>query len=158
MAIPVSLFFGWVTLAKIVGVFTVMLLSFSIRFWLNKTKKVYEPKERIRINLNDRFWMKRELVSYNKLNTPDKKVLEDRIGVLLSKVPICQSSGELIRDREMALRIAVHILNNMCFSEDFPLNLPKAVILDVDNWHESMNLLRNQTNVSVVSSELLRVN
>ena len=155
IAIPLLLVLGWVVPAKILGVLTVLALSFSVRYWLYRTKKEFDPKERIRINLNDRFWMKKEFIFYNEMSQANKKIFEDRIGIILSKVPMCLSSGELITDRALALRLAVHLLNGAQDPEMFMLQLPAAVILESDSWDERIHLLRNQENVCLVSKGTL---
>ena len=157
IAIPLLLVLGWVVPAKILGVLTVLALSFSVRYWLYRTKKEFDPKERIRINLNDRFWMKKEFIFYNEMSQANKKIFEDRIGIILSKVPMCLSSGELITDRSLALRLAAHLLNGTQEPEMFMLQLPAAVILESDSWDERIHLLRNQENVCLVSKGTLKI-
>ena len=157
ITIPFLLILGLVVPAKIAGVITVLALSFSVRYWLYRTKKEFDPKERIRINLNDRFWMKKEFIFYNEMSPANKKIFEDRIGIILSKVPMCLSSGELIIDRTLALRLAAHLLNGAQDADIFMLQLPAAVILESDSWDERMNLLRNQENVQFVSKDSLGI-
>jgi hypothetical protein len=151
--IPVFLMMGWIVPAKILGVITVLLLSFSVRLWLYRTKKEYDPKERIRMNLNDRFWMKKEFPFYNSMNSSDKKIFEDRVGVFLSKVPVCYSSGELLKDRTLALRTAAHLLITIADSDEFIRLLPTAIIIEDECWDDRMALLRTQDGVMVLSKD-----
>lgn len=153
-SIPFFLWVGCIALAKVIGVLTVMLLSFSVRFWLYQTRKEYNPKERIRINLNDRFWMKSELAYYRNMNSSERTAFEDRIGILLARVPISYSSGELILDRKCALRVASHVINDLSvFVESAPA-LPLAIILDSGTWVEQMSSLRATEGVMVLPANL----
>jgi len=152
-SIPVLLFTGWIVPAKVLGVITVLLLSFSVRFWLYKTKKEFDPQERIRLNLNDRFWMKREFSFYNQMSSADKKIFEDRVGVLLSKIPICDSSGELIKDRVLALRVAANVVINCWDVGQYMSIMPSAVILESEIWDEQMMSLKSQEGVIVLSMD-----
>ena len=151
LAIPILLLNGSTVAAKLLGVVTVLVLSFSVRFWLYQTKKAYNPKERIRISLNDRFWMNKEISSYNSMSVADKRIFEDRIGILLSKVPICLSSGELLHDRQIAFKVAAFVLKDAGGTDEFPFNLPSALILESGRWDENMKTLSNQPNVKVLS-------
>jgi hypothetical protein len=153
ITIPVLLFFGWVLPAKILGVFTVLLLSFSVRFWLYRTKKEFDPKERVRLNLNDRFYMKRELPFYPNMNATDQKALEDRMGVLLSRVPICLSSGELLHQRMKALKVAAIVVNEIGLGKDLIGSLPNTVIIETDTWSKNMLELKSQSNVRIIRRE-----
>jgi hypothetical protein len=149
--IPVMLLLGWVVPAKIIGVVTVVLLSISVRYWLYNTKKEFDPKERIRINLNDRYWMQRELPFYNALDKNNKRMFEDRMGVFLARVPVCLSSGELLMDRQKALKIAATLVKEIDVKEELSHCLPAAVIVEMDTWVPSMQDLRLQENVKVIT-------
>jgi len=152
ITIPLLLVIGWIVPAKILGVLTVLMLSFSVRIWLYRTKKQYDPKERVRLNLNDRFWMKREFQFYNQLSSKDRVAFEDRLGIFLSRVPVCYSSGELVKDRTSAIRIATHVLLKYQNFEDDRLHLPTAIIIESDIWDDRMNSLRTQEGVIVLLS------
>lgn len=105
------------------------------------------------MNLNDRFWMKKEFPFYNSMNSSDKKIFEDRVGVFLSKVPVCYSSGELLKDRTLSLRTAAHLLITIADSDEFIRLLPTAIIIEDECWDDRMALLRTQDGVMVLSKD-----
>ena len=150
ISIPLLLGIGWNVAAKIMGVVIVVSLSISIRYWMYRTKMEYNPMERVRINLNDRFWMRKELSFYSALGPSDKKSFEDRIGVVLSKVPIFLSSGELLFDRQSALRVVASIVQASDWSNELHQQLPNAIIIEGDFWVKTMEELSAQTNVKVL--------
>jgi len=88
VSIPLLMFSGYFLIAKLIGVMTVVLLSLALRLWMYKTKKEYNPIERVKINLNDRFWLSKHITFYNQLSSTDKIIFEDRVGIFLSRVPI----------------------------------------------------------------------
>lgn len=129
-AIPFLLAFDFYSVAKIFGILVVILFSFSIRFWLHRTRKEFNPRERVRLNLNDRYWMRNELENYSKLSIEDQKAYEDRIGIFLSNVPIVLSSGKLYTDRRKAILLASKFVDHIGFSRDLRSQLPVGVVLD----------------------------
>ena len=155
ISIPVLIVTGLNLAAKIVGVVLVLTLSISVRYWMYRTKREFNPKERIRININDQFWMRNELSFYADLSPRDKKVFENRMGMVLSKVPICFSSGELLLDRQLALRIAASMIKDSDLTHEFAQQLPDAIIVEGNFWNNTMEELRSQANVVVIKSKLL---
>jgi len=81
--IPVFAFIGQLVLAKMVGVFTVLTLSIALWIWKNQSAKLSGVKNRIRLNLNDRFWLNQNCPFYASLSSQDKVVFADRIGLFL---------------------------------------------------------------------------
>jgi membrane protease YdiL (CAAX protease family) len=106
VSIPLLMFSGYFLIAKLIGVMTLVLLSLALRIWMYKTKKEYNPIERVKINLNDRFWLSKHITFYNQLSSIDKIIFEDRVGIFLSRVPIIFSSNQKVTSKEDAMLVA----------------------------------------------------
>ncbi|MEY4603793.1 MAG: hypothetical protein RIT43_1085 [Bacteroidota bacterium] len=129
VGIPILLSFNFYSAAKVLGILVVVIFSFSIRLWLHRTKKEFNPRERVKLNLNDRHWMKKDLANYSKLSHQDRIAYEDRIGIFLSNVPIVLSSGKLYADRRKAILLASSFVDFIGFSDDFRSRLPGGVVV-----------------------------
>ena len=80
--IPICLTNGFIVVAKIIGVATVVTLVIALRIWLYRTKKEFNPIEQVKINTNDRFELKRAFTIYNSLTENERSIFESRLGLL----------------------------------------------------------------------------
>jgi Mlc titration factor MtfA (ptsG expression regulator) len=92
-------------LAKVVGIFTVVLTAFAIRRWLYFANKSKGRPSKINLNINDRYWLIENIDFYKKLNKSDSKIFEDRIALFVTDVIITEI-GKDVRDREVCLYVA----------------------------------------------------
>ncbi|MFO0494103.1 MAG: hypothetical protein ACK50Y_01105 [Flavobacteriia bacterium] len=155
VSIPMLMYGGYYLFAKLVGVITVVVLSLSLRLWMYKTKKVYNPIERVKINLNDRFWLSKHISFYSQLSNTDKIIFEDRVGIFLSRIPVVFYSNREVTSKEDAMLVASSaicaywnssepntpftgcvVINDIESSVDFPIlsgdfiQIPRAHLLD----------------------------
>lgn len=86
--VPVFATIGQLGLAKIAGIFTVLSLSIALWIWKNQSAKLSGVKNRIRLNLNDRFWLNQNCPFYASLSSQEKVVFADRIGLFLGSKAI----------------------------------------------------------------------
>ena len=103
MCIPVSILYGWVLLAKFIGVFVVVLLSVMVRVWLVQVTKQKNRPDKVSITINDRYWLKEHFLAYRTFKSEDKDIFENRLALLLTKMVVTKE-GE-IADKEWWLRI-----------------------------------------------------
>ncbi len=73
-----------------IGILTVVTLSYALWFWKNQTIRKINRKSRIRINLNDKFWLNEHIPFYRNLSKKDKVIFEDRIGLFLAEIAISE--------------------------------------------------------------------
>ncbi len=120
ITVPVSIILGNVTIAKIAGVLTTVLLVFAIRFWFSVAKKRNNKIDRIVLNANDTFELVRYFPFLKTWNKSDLSILKDRIGIILSRYPIL-GTDQLVADKEVAIKFAavlVFLGQDMSFTSD----------------------------------------
>jgi len=105
ITVPVSIILGYISIAKIAGVITTVLLVFAIRFWFSIAKKRNNKIDRIVLNANDIFELVRYFPFLKSWNKSELTILKDRIGIILSRYPIL-GTDHLITDKEVAIKFA----------------------------------------------------
>lgn len=105
ISIPVMANSGYATMAKFLGFLTVLAITGALSIWRNQTRKIAEKKPRVKLNLNDRFWLKEHIPFYAKLGKKDKIVFEDRIGIFLSEIQISEIGSE-VPEKETCFYVA----------------------------------------------------
>lgn len=93
-SIPVLVFFDLLTLAKISGVFTVVLTSIALRFWMSVAKHKTETISRVPITKNDIFDLKRIFPYFNQLSLKEQIELQDKIALTLARFRFINEFGE----------------------------------------------------------------
>lgn len=83
-----------VGLAKFVGVLTIVGVTVALMIWRNQTKSMPEKKNRIHLNMNDRFWLEANIPFYKKLKKSDRLIFEDRVGLFLVDIKITETDKE----------------------------------------------------------------
>ena len=120
ITVPVSVMLGNISIAKIAGVLTTVLLVFAIRFWFSISKKRNNKIDRIVLNANDIFDLVRYFPFLKSWNKSELTILKDRIGIILSRYPIL-GTDQLVADKEIAIKFAavlVFLGQDMSFSSD----------------------------------------
>jgi len=120
ITVPVSVMTGNISLAKIAGVLTTILLVIAIRFWFSVAKKRNNKIDRIVLNTNDHFDLVRYFPFLKSWNKFDLTVLKDRIGIVLSRYPIF-GIDHLVADKEVAIKFAavlVFLNKDLSFSAE----------------------------------------
>jgi hypothetical protein len=92
-------------LAKVVGIFTVVLTAFAIRRWLYFANKSKGRPSKINLNINDRYWLIENIDFYKNLSKSERKIFEDRIALFVTDVIITEI-GKDVPDREVCLYVA----------------------------------------------------
>ena len=120
ITVPASIILGYISIAKIAGVLTTVLLVFAIRFWFSIAKKRNNKIDRIVLNANDIFELVRYFPFLKSWNKSELTILKDRIGIVLSRYPIL-GTDHLITDKEVAIKFAavlVFLGQDLSFSSD----------------------------------------
>ena len=105
MVIPLFLILHLTVLAKITGVVVVVLISIALRLWRLQTLAKRNKVLRIKMTLNERFWLERHVAFYYFLSKSDKIVFEDRIGLFLAEIIITEK-GKEIPEKSTCLLVA----------------------------------------------------
>jgi hypothetical protein len=148
------MFGGYFLIAKLVGVITVVVLSLALRLWMYKTKKEYNPIERVKINLNDRFWLSKHISFYNQLSNTDKIIFEDRVGIFLSRIPVILYSNRKVTSKEEAMLVASSAI--IAYWNSLESRIPfkgYVVIIDVESSVDST--LSNGDSIQIPRAHLL---
>lgn len=93
-SIPIILHFKGYTSARIIGVVMVVLIVAVLWFWRINTRNKSPRNERIKLTVNDKYWMKEHIPFYRRLNKQDQKIFEDRVGIFLADVTITEIGKE----------------------------------------------------------------
>lgn len=95
VAIPILLKSDYKLTAKIFGVAVIMTISFALWYWRLQTIRRIKKRARIRLNLNDRFWLNSHIRFYKGLTRSDKLVFEDRVGLFLAEIRITEIGKDI---------------------------------------------------------------
>lgn len=103
--IPTLLISKLVFLAKILGFSLIFFTSFALWKWRTQAARKITRMSRIRMTINEKFWLDRHIPFYHSLNKGDKIIFEDRIGLFLAEIKITQIGRE-VPDKEVCLYVA----------------------------------------------------
>lgn len=104
-SIPVILSYKGITLAKSIGVVTVITVIVALWVWRVNTRRKSDRNERVKMTTNDRFWLRDHIPFYKGLSKDDKKTFEDRIGIFLADISITEV-GEEVPNKSTCLYVA----------------------------------------------------
>lgn len=139
--IPVFATIGQLFLAKIVGIFTVLTLSIALWVWKNQSAKLSGVKNRIILNLNDRFWLNQNCPFYASLSNQDKIVFVDRIGLFLGNKAILHDQEIQLAKEDYIAIASSHVISNWnAFS-------------DLKNTFSEVYLVKNTSSKSEILNE-----
>lgn len=93
-SIPIILHNKGYTSARIIGVLVVVSAIAALWFWRVNTRKKSPRKERVRLSVNDKHWLKEKISFYKRLKKSDQIIFEDRVGIFLADVIITEIGKE----------------------------------------------------------------
>lgn len=93
--IPILFLSGYSLTGKFLGIILIVSLSIALWIWRMQTLKQMAYHQRVRLNTNDCFWLKENIPFYRRLNSKDKSVFEDRLGLILANVEITDQNGKI---------------------------------------------------------------
>ncbi len=104
-SIPVLILKEEIGIAKFVGVITIVGVSIALWVWRKQTASMSEKKARVLLNLNDKFWLERQIPFYKTLNKAERITFVDRVGLFLSEIRITEV-GKEVPEKETCLYVA----------------------------------------------------
>jgi len=126
IAIPSLLYIEVNGLAKIVGVIMVILTSVALRFWLYRANKQRGRGAIVKLTANDRYVLDANLSFYRTLSTPDKKRLEERMGLMLAELDFDRFDGKLVGKDECL--VFVTLLSLLTWEKEYQTCDGKIVV------------------------------
>jgi MtfA peptidase len=93
--IPLFVQLDEVVMAKVLGIILVVGIVVALWYWRIQTRVRAPRKQRIKMNVNDKYWLDKNVSFYATLSKSDKQVFEDRIGIFLADVVITEVDKEV---------------------------------------------------------------
>ena len=103
--IPVLLTSSFVLLAKILGITLVVLVSIALWIWRTQSVRGLVKTSRIRMTINEKFWLDHHIPFYHDLSKSEQRIFEDRIGLFLAEIKITQI-GKEVPEKEVCLYVS----------------------------------------------------
>ena len=120
ISIPFFIFQENYALAKISGIILVCSITIALRYWFSVAKNRNNVVARVILNKNDLFDLERDFKPFINYDNESKKVVINRIGILLSKVRFI-GTDDLHLDRRESIQLAfIYICEN--WTTDFIVN------------------------------------
>lgn len=135
--IPALMSWGVTSLAKALGIFTIVAVAIALNVWRIQTIKRNARANRIRLNLNDRFWLKEHIHFYNTLSKAERRVFEDRVGLFLTQVVVTEIGKEEV-DKSTCLYVAASAIMAYWGLPYWNYADLKEVLVYPENFNESM--------------------
>jgi hypothetical protein len=110
-SVPILTFFGFLDIAKLVGVVCLILVLVALRIWLRISQSKSGKIRRISLNNNQIFDLERKYFFLKNLKKSTKKTIFERSGIILAEiVPYNRelSSEQLI---DFAFNVAIFLLD-----------------------------------------------
>lgn len=144
VAIPVLLVQEATTLAKIAGVVVVVLTTVAIRVWLYNANKQRRSDARVRLTVNDRYFLYEAFPYYKRMAGVEKILLEERAGLLLAEISFDHYDHKEV-SKEDCLAFSM-VLSLVTQDEAYSSCLDKIVVF----WQEDRTGLGDQDNQKVL--------
>lgn len=95
LSIPVLISFELSIIAKIIGLLLILLSSVALFVWIRKVTASKVIKNRVVLNVNDRFWLNENIPFYRRLSKSEKIIFEDRISLFLAEIIITDVTSDV---------------------------------------------------------------
>lgn len=102
--VPVFIWSGFISLAKIDGIAVLLLLLFAMRKWFALARSNNNRVERIQLSANDLFLLQQIIPSFKNWPAAEQRILVDQIGLFLAEV---QFKGTWTSKAQFTIGIAV---------------------------------------------------
>ena len=94
--VPIFITSGFVLIAKISGILCLFSLLIALWYWKVVAKNLNSKTVPVSINLNDAYFLERNLLCYKSLNSSDKKTFNSRMGLFLAEIKAQNTSSAII--------------------------------------------------------------
>lgn len=102
--VPIFIWSGFISLAKIDGFAVLLLLLVAMRKWFALARTNNNRVERIQLSANDLFLLQQIIPSFKNWPTAEQRILKDQIGLFLAEV---QFKGTWTSKAQFTVGVAV---------------------------------------------------
>ena len=151
ITIPCLLMAGIVFPAKILGVVLIALTWLALRIWLRNALRKKLSEDSVKFNVNHRYFLNEVSPIYRNLSGGEKKVLEKRMGKLISELRFDDTTKESL-DQEAMLSYALLQILSVYDKEYKSL---KGLMIVFDNTNHTGSLQISEGKYVLLNPELL---
>lgn len=131
IAVPVLLNRGLIVPAKVAGFVLIVLTTISLRIWLRRALKEKLSMDAVKFNVNHRYYLNELSPIYRNMSQSEKKVLEKRMGKLLSDLQFDDTTREELDTEDMLAYALFQILT--VYNESYRSLRGMMIVFDQTN-------------------------
>ncbi len=131
IAVPVLLNKGLIVPAKVAGFVLIVLTTISLRVWLRRALKEKPSLDAVKFNVNHRYYLNELSPIYRNMPQSEKKVLEKRMGKLLSDLQFDDTTREELDTEDMLAYALFQILS--VYNESYRSLKGMMIVFDQTN-------------------------
>lgn len=131
MAVPVLSDRGLIVPAKVAGFVLIVLTTISLRIWLRRALKEKLSMDAVKFNVNHRYYLNELSPIYRNMSQSEKKVLEKRMGKLLSDLQFDDTTREELDTEDMLAYALFQILT--VYNESYRSLRGMMIVFDQTN-------------------------
>ncbi|MNU61003.1 hypothetical protein D3C71_502050 [compost metagenome] len=138
ITIPCLLMAGVVVPAKVLGVFLILLTWVALRIWLRNALRKKLSQDAVKFNVNHRYFLNEISPVYKYMSKGEKKLLEKRMGKLISELQFDDTTREELNVEDMLSYALLQILS--VYNEDFKSLKGMMIVFDQTNNTGSLSV------------------
>ena len=77
-----------------------LFVPIILNFWLKRSSKKKKILNRIKISVNEKFWLDKHVLFYRQLSKVEQKVFEDRIALFIANIKISNVNDDILEKEE----------------------------------------------------------
>lgn len=131
IAVPVLLDRGLIVPAKVAGFVLIVLTTVSLRIWLRRALKEKLSLDAVKFNVNHRYYLNELSPIYRNMAQSERKVLEKRMGKLLSDLKFDDTTREELDTEDMLAYALFQILT--VYNESYRSLRGMMIVFDQTN-------------------------
>lgn len=131
IAVPVLSDRGLIVPAKVAGFVLIVLTTISLRIWLRRALKEKLSMDAVKFNVNHRYYLNELSPIYRNMSQSEKKVLEKRMGKLLSDLQFDDTTREELDTEDMLAYALFQILT--VYNESYRSLRGMMIVFDQTN-------------------------
>lgn len=132
--IPILLLVELNQFAKILGVVMVLITTFALRYWLYRANRLGQEVPKVKLNVNDKFFLESSLPIYKGMESSTKKIFDERLGRVLAETDFDRKDHKQV-SRDEGLAFAA-LLTCITFGETYKSLKGKVVVFKEEEGTE----------------------
>lgn len=132
--IPILLLVELNQFAKILGVVMVLITTFALRYWLYRANRLGQEVPKVKLNVNDKFFLESSLPIYKGMESSTKKIFDERLGRVLAETDFDRKDHKQV-SRDEGLAFAA-LLTSITFNETYKSWKGKVVVFKEEEGTE----------------------